>query len=310
MMLNKPKYWDRKIGIISIILLPLSLIFIFLSFLKKKLTKVNHFSIPVVCIGNIYIGGTGKTPLAILLAKELAISGKKPVIIRKYYNNHDDEYNLIKECFNNLIICKNRVKGIKEAEKAKNDIAILDDGFQDYSVKKDLNIICFNQNQQIGNGLVLPSGPLRENLNALGNANIVIINGKKDQNFENKLLKINNKIKIFYSVYKTENLDAFKNKHLLAIAGIGNPENFFQLIVENNLNIKKRLIFPDHYNFSKEEIISIVNEAKKNDLHIIMTEKDYFKIKKFKINEVKYLKVKLIIENEKEFINEISKVIC
>ena len=111
-------------------------------------------------------------------------------------------------------------------------------------------------------------------------------------------------------MYKTENLDAFKNKHLLAIAGIGNPENFFQLIVENNLNIKKRLIFPDHYNFSKEEIISIVNEAKKNDLHIIMTEKDYFKIKKFKINEVKYLKVKLIIENEKEFINEISKVIC
>ena len=132
----------------------------------------------------------------------------------------------------------------------------------------------------------------------------------KKSKFENKILKINNKIKIFYSVYKTENLDAFKNKHLLAIAGIGNPENFFQLIVENNLNIKKRLIFPDHYNFSKEEIISIVNEAKKNDLHIIMTEKDYFKIKKFKINDVKYLKVKLIIENEKEFINEISKVIC
>ena len=167
MMLNKPKYWDGKIGIISIILLPLSFIFIFLSFLKKKLTKVNHFSIPIVCIGNIYIGGTGKTPAAILLAKELTISGKKPVIIRKYYNNHDDEYSLIKEYFNNLIICKNRVKGIKEAEKAKNDIAILDDGFQDYSVKKDLNIICFNQNQQIGNGLVLPSGPLRENLNAL-----------------------------------------------------------------------------------------------------------------------------------------------
>ena len=111
-------------------------------------------------------------------------------------------------------------------------------------------------------------------------------------------------------MYKTENLDAFKNKHLLAIAGIGNPENFFQLIVENNLNIKKRLIFPDHYNFSKEEIISIVNEAKKNDLHIIMTEKDYFKIKKFEINEVKCLKVKLVIENEKEFINEIKKVIC
>ena len=152
----------------------------------------------------------------------------------------------------------------------------------------------------------MPSGPLRENLNALSNANIVIINGKKNKNFENKILKINNKIKIFYALYKAENLDEFKNKHLLAIAGIGNPENFFQLIVENNLNIKKRLIFPDHYNFSREEITNIVNDSKKNNLHIIMTEKDYFKIKKFEINEVKSLKVKLVIENEKEFINEIK----
>ena len=132
--------------------------FIFFGFLKKKLTKINHFKIPVICIGNIYVGGTGKTPSSILLAKELVNLGKKPVILRKHYNNHDDEYNLIKNNFKNLIVSKNRVVAMKEAEKSNFDTAILDDGFQDFSIKKDLNIICFNSNQLIGNGFVIPSG--------------------------------------------------------------------------------------------------------------------------------------------------------
>ena len=96
MNLNKPKFWDKQIGIVSILLLPLSLVFILLSFLKKKLTKQFIFKIPIICIGNIYIGGTGKTPTCILLANELFKLGRKPVIIRKFYKSHNDEYGLIK----------------------------------------------------------------------------------------------------------------------------------------------------------------------------------------------------------------------
>ncbi|MDB9744727.1 tetraacyldisaccharide 4'-kinase, partial [Pelagibacteraceae bacterium] len=233
MKLNKPKFWDTKNNLFSILLFPISLIILLFIFFKKKFTKAIEFNIPIICVGNIYIGGTGKTPTTIFLANELSKKGKKPVILRKYYNDHLDEYNLIKKYFKNLIIKSNRADGIKEAEDADHDCVILDDGFQDYKIKKDVNILCFNQNQLIGNGLILPSGPLRESLSSIKDANIILINGKKNKDFEKKVLDINNNIEIFYSYYKPINLERFRNKKLFAIAGIGNPENFFQLIEEN-----------------------------------------------------------------------------
>tara|TARA_E500000178_G_scaffold351046_1_gene411267 strand:+ start:181 stop:1122 length:942 start_codon:yes stop_codon:yes gene_type:complete len=308
MNINKPKFWDKKIGIISIILLPLSLVFILLIFLKKKLTKENVFKIPIICIGNIYLGGTGKTPVSIFLAKELSRLGKKPAILRKYYKNHNDEYNLIKDKFHNLVICKNRIDGLEKIDKSESDIAILDDGLQDYSIKKNLKVICFNNNQKIGNGLLLPSGPLRENLNVLKETEIVIINGNRDKKFEQKILDVNKKIDIFYSTYKPININQFKNKKLLALAGIGNPENFFKLIEDNNLKIEKKLIFPDHYKFSKPEIQNIIDFSKKKNYEIIMTEKDYFKIKGLNIIEVNYLKISLEIDKKEVLLEKIKKL--
>ncbi len=305
MMLNKPKFWDKKIGLISIILLPLSFVYNLIIFFKKKFTKIIKFETPIICVGNIYIGGTGKTPTSILLANELKKIGKKPAIIRKYYESHTDEYNLIKNYFKNLIINNDRVSGLLEAIDNGYNILILDDGLQDYRIKKNLSIVCFNQKQLIGNGLVLPSGPLRENLTSLKNANIVIINGKNNLSFEEKILKINKNLNIFYSSYKPINIDQFKNKKLLAIAGIGSPENFFQILEENNLTIKKKKIFPDHYQFSKKEIQNIVNEAKIDNYQIIMTEKDYYKIKDFNIDGIEYLKVSIVIDN----IEKILKII-
>ena len=179
MNINKPKFWDKKIGVISILFFPLSLIFILVIFFKRKIFKPKKFKIPIICVGNIYVGGTGKTPTSIYIANKLLELGKKPAIVRKLYNNHFDEYNFIKNYFKNLIISKNRVIGLKNAENSGFDSVILDDGLQDYNIKKNLNIVCFNQNQLIGNGLVLPAGPLRESLSSLKNANIIIINGKK-----------------------------------------------------------------------------------------------------------------------------------
>ena len=197
------------------------------------------------------MGGTGKTPISIFLAKEFLKIGKKSVIVRKFYSNHKDEHDLIKENFSNLILNKDRIQGVIKAEKYGHDCVILDDGFQDFSIKKKLNIICFHQNQLIGNGLVLPAGPLRERLSSLKRAHSVLINGKKNDNFKKKILNINKNLKIFYLIYKPQNLEQFKNKRLLAIAGIGNPENFLQLIEENKLRVEEKLIFPDHHIFHK-----------------------------------------------------------
>ena len=302
----KPKFWDRKISYVAILLIPLTIIFIFVTFLKKKLSKSRKFKIPIICIGNIYLGGTGKTPLSILLANEISKLNKKPVILRKYYKNHNDEYNLIKNHFKSLIVSKNRLVGLNEAEKSGYDFAILDDGLQDYSIKKDLKIVCFNSNQLIGNGLVLPSGPLRESFSTLIDVDIVIINGEKNQEFEKKILNINKEIDIFYSYYKPLNLDQFKNKKLFAIAGIGNPENFFRLIKKNNLQIYKEKKFPDHYNFSKTEIQKIIDDAEKNNCQIIMTEKDYFKMNINEFKKIDYLRVAIEIDNKQKLLDKIN----
>ena len=194
-------------------------------------------------------------------------------------------------------------------EKSEFDTVILDDGFQDYKVKKDLNIVCFHSNQLIGNGLTLPAGPLRESLNALKDADIIIINGNKVAKFEEKILKINNRLEIFYSEYKPINLEEFKDKKLLAVAGIGNPDNFFELLSNNNLNIEKKVVFPDHYNFSRSEIENIVDEAKNMNYQIIMTEKDFYKVKKFNFEAIKYLKVDLEIKAQEKVISKIKKII-
>ena len=154
-----------------------------------------------------------------------------------------------------MILNNNRIQAIEEAEKNDFDVVILDDGFQDYSIKKNFNIICFHSNQSFGNGLVLPSGPLRESLVSLKRAHIVIINGNKNDILEKKILNISNNIKIYYSKYIPSNIEKFKNKKLLAFAGIGNPNNFFELLRENNLDVKKTISFPDHYHFNKLELL-------------------------------------------------------
>ena len=305
MILNKPKYWDKKIGIISILLFPITIIVLITNFFKKKLIIAKKFNIPIICIGNIYVGGTGKTPTSIFLGNELKKLGRNPAILRKFYDAHADEYNLIKKYFNNLILNKSRLEGIKS--KMHNfDSIILDDGFQDYTIKKNLNIICFNQNQMVGNGMVLPSGPLRESIYSLKRANIILINGEKNIKFEDKIFEINKNLEFFYSTYKPINLGEFKNKKLLAIAGIGNPENFFNLIENNDLKIDEKIIFPDHYKISKTEMQKILKKAEVKNYQIIMTEKDFFKIEKYKLKNIKYLKILLEINEHEKFLKRIN----
>ena len=307
MKLFKPKFWKSNKNFFTVLLIPLSLITWIYIILKKTFIQKVKFNIPVICVGNIFIGGTGKTPLSIHIARKLSENGKNPAIVRKYYKSHKDEHKMIISYYNKLILNFNRSKGIYEALEKGYDAVILDDGFQDYKIKKNLSIICFNSNQLIGNGYLFPSGPLRESLGSLRNANILIINGDRSLDFEQKILKFQKDLKIYYSNYKPLNIQEFKNKKLLVISGIGNPENFFKILKDNQMNIQKKMVYPDHYEFTKNEMLKIIEYAKKNDFQIVVTEKDYYKIKDFSLENIKYLKVKLEIEKEEEFIKNVMK---
>ena len=303
----KPKFWKKKISVITFILLPISLLYNIFIYLKKYFSNQIKFNIKIICVGNIYLGGTGKTPLAIEITREIQNRNKKTVLIKKHYKNHLDEERLIKNIVKHSIFNKKRIAAIEEAEKKSFDVAVLDDGFQDHSFKKDVNIICFDSYQAFGNGFLLPAGPLRENINSLSKSNIVMINGKKNEFLEKRIYKISKNIKIFYSKYTPVNIKEFKNKKIFAFAGLGNPDNFFEILKKNNLDVIKTVSFPDHYKFKRSELQKIVNESLKNNYEVVTTEKDYFRIKDYQFKDIKYLKIDLHIDKKDKFIDQILK---
>ena len=307
MKMLKPKFWSKKNSLLSFMLFPLSIFLQILIYLKKKITKKRKVSIPVICVGNIYLGGTGKTPLSIEIVKILEKLNKKTAIIKKSYKDHEDEFKLISSNQVALFKDSSRYNGINEAIKQKFDCVVLDDGFQDFSISKNLNILCFNERQLIGNGMTLPSGPLRESLSSLKRCQIVVINGNTNLEFEKKIKNISNNISIYYSKYVPDNIESFKNKNLLAFAGIGNPENFFYLLKNNNLKIKKKISFSDHYNYSLKELNKLIYFALNNGLQLITTEKDYFRISHFQLPQIEYLKVKLDIIKKNDFEKKIIR---
>ena len=304
----KPKFWDKnQISFFAILLFPIALIIKLFTLFKRTLAKNQKCMIPAICVGNIYLGGTGKTPLCIEIFSILKDLNMKPAFVRKKYNSFQDEVNLQKQ-IGPTFQKKTRIDAVNEVIKNNFNIAILDDGFQDFSIKKNLSIICFNEKQWIGNGLTIPSGPLRESLFGLKRAECVIINGKKNKYIENEIYKKNKKIKIFYSNYKPQNINEFRNKKIIAFAGIGNPQNFFDLLTDHGLNIIETIKFPDHYKYSKKELENLLNKKKDNGVILLTTEKDYFRISENYTKNIHCLKIKTEIENKNQFINEIKKL--
>ena len=305
----KPNFWDKnKISFFSILLLPISQIIKLIFFLKISFTKKEHFKIPIICVGNIYVGGTGKTPLCIEIFTILKNLNKNPAFIKKKYKFTKDETDMEKKV-GPIYEDKKRVHALNKAIQNNINVAVLDDGFQDFSIKKNLSIVCFNERQWIGNGFTIPSGPLRESISSLNRAHIVIINGKKNTKIEKNILNTNKLLKIFYTRYHPENINEFKNKKIICFAGIGNPINFFNLLKENGIDILEQISFPDHYKYSNIELNNLIKKAKENSSILLTTEKDYLRIDKDYRKNINYLKIKVQINNKIEFTEEIKKII-
>jgi len=318
------KIWYNKnvfFTLLSILLFPFSFLYFVIFYIKQTLTIENEFTTPIICFGNINIGGTGKTSTLLSLLPDLIKVKPKLVILLRGYKGTVKSTHKVDPKYDNALtvgdealiyansfktfISSNRLKAIKEIIKTENpDLIILDDGFQDKRVKKNKNIILINGIRGLGNGLLLPTGPLREMPSlALKKTDIIIFIGEDCTDFKIRYRNQINEKDLFKG--KIVSLENGLNKNFLAFSGIGNNESFFNTLEKNNYNLVKKLPFPDHYQYNKKEIEEIISTAKRNDLIPITTEKDINRISTPLQNKIKYLKIKIEINNKDDLISKI-----
>jgi len=308
-------------SLVSLLLLPFSAVFLLISFVRKILYRFNFLrsfklKIPVIVVGNITSGGTGKTPLIIYLANELKKNGYRPGIISRGYGSKGggmieasqkndaadvgDEPMLIqKHTHLPVFVSKDRVSAAKALLKKykKTDVILSDDGIQHYRLKRDIEVLVIDGTRKFGNGYLLPAGPLREFSSKLKTVDAIVCNHKKVIG-GSYLMKYKGSSLINLKTNKKIHLNNLRLKNIHAIAGIGNPNRFFDYLKTFNIEFNSS-IFEDHYRFSKKDFRNM------NDKNIIMTEKDAIKCQKFSRKNFWYLPV--TAEVDSKFIDVILK---
>ena len=307
MNIKKPKFWDYKNpNIFAYILLPFSQIIKFINLFKNK-PNFKNTKIKTICVGNIYLGGTGKTSLCIKINEILTNKNIKSCFIKKFYSDQIDEQILL-ENKGKLFTLRKRKDALNLALREGYEVAILDDGLQDNSISYDLSFVCFNNLNWKGNGLTIPAGPLRENLKNLKKYRHVFLNGNLENinSIKNEILEINSKMHIHIGEYVPLNIKEFdKNEKYIVFSGIGNHETFLSMLKKSKLNIVKDIEYPDHYKYTNYDIDKILKLSKKINCKIITTEKDYLRLKGQNINKINYIKSELKILDENKLVSTI-----
>ena len=310
-MLVKPKFWDfKKPSFLSYLLLPLTIPIRVNNLILRFKSKKKFKELKTICLGNIYIGGTGKTPTTIKLY-ELLKNKFKVITAKKLYLEHIDEQIILKKK-TKFLTAKSRLDIINMAIKNKVELILFDDGLQEKKIDYDIKFVCFDSESWVGNGFLIPSGPMREKLNSLKKYDALIlknINSNID-GIISMIKEYNFDIPIFHTKYEIVNLNSFdmSSKYLI-FSGIGTPQNFKNLLLEKNFNIVEELVFPDHHKYNKEDIDRIKSIALKSNAKIITTEKDFVKIPKELNNDFCFLNINISIKDEKKLIDFILKKI-
>ena len=319
-MLKTPKFWTQK-NLISYTLLPLSLIYILGFCLVKLFTKTVKISKPVICIGNLIAGGSGKTPVAIAIGKilnEMSVDfaflsrgymsdGSKFLILHKGDNHRADQVGdepmlLIETA--PTFVAKNRLFGAKQIDAMnKFKMIVLDDGMQNDSLYRDLTILVVDGKVGFGNNFLIPAGPMRERLSAgLKKTDFIVVIGEaKDE----LLAKLAGKTVIKANIIPT-NLEKFSGKKLIAFCGLAYPQKFFTLLARLDLEVIETYSFPDHYIYQSLELENLCKVAAAKDSSLVTTKKDWVKFSPSLQEKIAYLDIELEFEN-KEFVCEVLK---
>jgi len=309
MNLKKPKFWDqKKPNTLAYLLLPVSILLRLIESFKIR-SKFIKPKIQTICVGNIYLGGTGKTSLSIKINEILNRKKIKSCFVKKFYSNQYDEQKLL-ESRGKLFTSSTRINAINLAANEGYQVAILDDGLQDNSISYDLSFVCFNNLNWIGNGLTIPAGPLRQNINSLKSYKHVFLNGNLEnlENIKRHIFEINPNINLHIGKYIPLNINEFnKDNKYLVFSGIGNHKTFVSMLKNYGINVVKDIEFPDHYKYTNYDINKIIDLSNGLGYKIITTEKDYLRLDRDKIDNINFIKSELKILDEDKLISTILK---
>lgn len=291
--MKTPK-WFLKKNLITFLLLPVSWVYYIFSRLVYHVRKGGALKSrrKIICVGNILAGGVGKTPIV----KQIANYFDAPVVMRGYKkskstNNIGDEATMLARAGiavhvgdrkSNIILLNNQNDAIGPI--------VMDDGLQNPTIEKDISLIVFDEAIGYGNGFLLPAGPLRVNKRSAKKADAIIVIRSKNPKKKFKLPKT---VPVFYAENKT--ISPYdENQKLVAFAGIGYPKKFFDSL--NNVVATRG--FPDHWDYTNEDIAKLFDLAEKNNAKLITTEKDWVRLPMQIQDKIKYAKLDTVIENK------------
>jgi len=309
------KNWYQSFNFLTLLLLPFSFLFYLIIAVRKYLyhkglLTIHTFDVPIIVVGNITVGGTGKTPLVIYLANLLTTEGYHVGIVSRGYkskklaeplfvtsesdvNEVGDEPLLIANHVPGpVVVFPDRVKAVETLLRYHMcNVVICDDGLQHYALGRNIEIAVIDGDRRLGNERLLPAGPLREPIRRLKTVDFVVCNGQCDWPGSYPMLLTPGKITSVMDEMKQTTGDEIKNKIIHAVVGIGNPKRFFETLK----NLKLRFfdhVFPDHYPYKKKDF-----EFGEENI-VIMTEKDAVKCRVFADERFWFLPVTAILENE------------
>lgn len=312
-----PKFWEQD-GIIAKLLSPLSGIYASKTAKRLAETKGYKAKIPVICVGNLVAGGAGKTPIALYIAKQLIADGKKPHFLCSDYAGevetpqkvesgdcakYGDEAVLLSKTAPTWV-GSDRAATAKLAQKAGAEILIMDDGFQNPSLKKDFSIVVIDGAYGFGNGRVIPAGPLREPIDVgLKRADCIVVMGEEAAKLPaTELPKFSAKLEIEYE----ESLQA---DDVIAFCAIARPQKFYDALRAKDLKIVQEFSFPDHHLYSEEDLKKILNAATERQAIAVTTEKDYVKIPKQLRVMLHLVKAEAVFAESEKFMAALNKKI-
>ena len=308
--MRAPDFWQHD-GLLAHLLTPLGLALQLAGVLRRAATKPERAPVPVICVGNLVAGGAGKTPVVLSLLEILAERGLKPAALTRGYggeeagplqvvpDSHDaaavgDEA-LLLAAVAPTWVARDRVAGAKAAAAAGAEVLVMDDGFQNPGLKKDLSLLVIDAAYGLGNGRVMPAGPLRETAaNGLARADAVVLIGRDDIGETEKHLvtKLGGRLPVLRAQLEPRH-GGLTGERVFAFAGIGRPEKFFESLREAGADVAGTESFADHQPYDSATLERLRAAAAAAGARLVTTAKDAARLGPAPPRDVAVLDVKL-----------------